>query len=239
MEKLKIEIIKLGNSKYKDVWTFINNLYRNSNSKIYEIVSIKEIALPNTDSWDWGYSDESLANLIGTEGAADIRLAFIDYPLEGNYYVRRLSKNTAIATFFQAADILESANVSLNNYVLLTIYISCTAFLRVKNNENTVIENLFHDETRGCLFDMTGIKKDIIVSATEPHICYECEGQMRKQLIDKDYLATLEKELRRIKKPLYYRVVDFIKKHPILSLIITAISSLAINLLSSIIYDLF
>lgn len=238
MEKLRIEIVKLGISKYQDVWKFISNLQRHNNSRIYEIVSIKEVALPNADLCSWGYSDTLLLRLLGSDCTADIRIAFTDYPLQDNYFVRRLDKNTAIATFYQAAGILESANVSLNNYVLLKIYISCTVFLRVKNNGKILVDDLFHDETRGCLFDMSGIKTDLIASVTKPNICYDCESQIRKQPIDSEYLIMLRKELRQIKKPLYCRVTDFIKKHPIFSLLITVVSSIVINLVSSIIYDL-
>lgn len=218
MTRLKIEIIRLGSSKHKDTWKFIHRLHKNSRSKIFEIVSVKEISLPDADGYDWSYSDNLLSTLMKQPSDADIRLAFIDYPLEDNYFVRRLDKDTAVMTFYQAVDILKGGNVSLNNYALVSIYIACTTFYQLEANRTVSVRSLFHDETRGCLFDMTGIKEDILLSVSEPQICYECESSMKKLLIDMDYLSVLKRELRKIKKPLYYKITDFVKKasNPIL-----------------------
>ena len=169
MDKLKIEVIKLGSSKHKEVWKYIKNLKKKNSSKIFEIVSIKEVSLSNTQSIAWGYSDAELVKKIGpTSRNYDIRIAFIDYPLEGNYFVRRLDANTGVVTFYEADELLDNAKVSLNNYVLLKIYISCAVYYRKKDDKTFDADELFHHETRGCLFDMTGIKKDLIYSVTAP-----------------------------------------------------------------------
>ena len=95
---------------------------------------------------------------------------------------------------------------------------------------------VFHDETRGCLFDMCGLKEDIIVSHANPQICPECESAMRRTLLPIDYIEQLKKEIKQIKKPLYYRLFDWIKMHPVLSILITSILAIILNIISSIIY---
>lgn len=42
MEKIKIDIIQLGNSRYLHQWHFIDKLLRSKKSKLFEIISIKK-----------------------------------------------------------------------------------------------------------------------------------------------------------------------------------------------------
>jgi len=233
MNKLRIEIVQLGKSKFNNEWKFLSKLRDKNDSKIFEIVDIKSISLPNTDNF-WGYSDSVLSDLVKRSNSIDLTICFIDYPLEGNYFLRRLRDNVAVATFYETSEIFANANVSLNNYILLFIYISCTLYLLDIDD----IECSFHDETRGCLFDTCGIKEDIIVSATNPQLCYECEAYLRKSPLPIDYIEQLKKEIKHIKKLLYFRMLDWIKLHPILSIVITTTFTILIGLLTSALYDL-
>ena len=63
MEKIKIDIIQLGNSRYLQQWHFIDKLLRSKKSKIFEIISIKKVSLPNAE-YDWTYYDSQLSNLM-------------------------------------------------------------------------------------------------------------------------------------------------------------------------------
>lgn len=236
IKKIKIEIIKLGENKHKDV---MNKLYKycgKSKSKLFEITSIKKVSLPDSDNYSWGFTDESLKPLFPKTNA-DIQLGIIDYPIDDNYFGRELSEKIGIISFYQTDEIFMNANLDLMNFVLLTIYQAVTIFncydgISDKNGR------FYHDESRGCIFDMCGIKSNIVLSATNPQVCFECEAKMRKNTLDDKYIETLKSELKVIKKPLYYRIIDWIKKHPILSLMITVISSILISITSNILYDI-
>ncbi|MCL2753223.1 MAG: hypothetical protein FWE44_03645 [Defluviitaleaceae bacterium] len=234
MERVKFAIIQLGESKHKDEWNFLNKLKLKSDSKLFEITSISRVALPQSDFW--GYADETLLSLVRHHEDADYTMCFIDYPLDGNFFVRRLSDKIAVATFFDTSNIFSEANVDLCNYVLLILY-KAVALSKIDTSSET-IRGQFHDETRGCLFDMCGLKEDIIVSATNPKICFDCEARLRKTLLDAEFLGVLDKELKRIRKSLYFRITDWIKKHPILSLLIAISSTILLNLIASLIYEL-
>lgn len=165
MERIKIDIIQLGNSRHLEQWRFIDKLVRSKKSKIFEVISVKNVSLPNAET-DWAYYDYQLSELMPRASSnANIMIGFIDYPLEDNYFLRKVSNCSAVATFYETYDLMADANIDPNNFILLIIYICCTIFVQEKYEiEN--IESLFHDEARGCLFDMAGIKSDILLSTS-------------------------------------------------------------------------
>jgi len=167
-----------------------------------------------------------------------ITLCFIDYPLENNYFSRQLNESIRVVSFYEVSNIFRDANADLRNFVLFSIYRAVTLSLLGKKNQ-TEVDDFCHDETRGCLFDMCGLKEDIIISATNTTICTEeCEGKLRNTVLPAGYIGLLKKELKQIKRSLYYKATDRIKKNPILSLIIVTFSTLLINIAGAAIYDL-
>jgi len=276
MERVKIDIVQLGESKHDDVYRYIKKIKRISRSRIFQINNIKKINLPRSDFW--GYADETLKSIVKPSDSTDVTICFIDYPLVDNYFVRRFAGNLVVATFYETDEIFARGNIDLKNYVLITLLESATLFLisgenceyhysrhddeydrqfsgfnnNTKRNSRHINESsmkeatispnfvdIHHDETRGCLFDMCGLKEEIIVQARNPKICYECEAKLRRILLPESFLFELKKELRQIKRHFYYRIGDCVKKHPILSLTIAAIATIILNLASSIIFRLF
>lgn len=61
-----------------------------------------------------------------------------------------------------------------------------------------------HDETKGCLFDMNGIKSDLIESCNKPIICRECEYKLTNAMVPNNVIENIKHELKSVKKPLYY-----------------------------------
>lgn len=236
MDRIKIEIVKLGESKHDA--TIAKLAAYQTKSKLFEITEIKKVNLPDSDDFSWGYSDQTLLSLISkAKTTADIQLGIIDYPIEGNFFGRELTDSIGVISFYQTDIIFSRANLDLINFLLLTIYQAVVLYScnkSIKDGEN----RLYHDESRKCLFDMCGLKENIVLSASDPTICYACEAKMRQSTLNEKFITQLKKELKTIKKPMYYRIIDWIKKHPILSLTITAISSVIINVISSFIYDL-
>ena len=90
MNRVKIEVIKLGETKHDAT---INKLITyQKKSKLFEITEIKKVNLPDSDGYSWGYSDQTLLSLVSkTKTTADIQLGIIDYPIEGNYFGRELT----------------------------------------------------------------------------------------------------------------------------------------------------
>lgn len=95
-----------------------------------------------------------------------------------------------------------------------------------------------HDDTRNCLFDMCGLKKDIAIKYGVPSLCPSCIAKIESTAVDKEFVPLLNKEFKSFKKALFYRIIDFVKERPILSIIITFLSTIIINILSSFLYEL-
>jgi hypothetical protein len=53
-----------------------------------------------------------------------------------------------------------------------------------------------------------------------------------------NYIRTLKKELKRIKKATYYRIADFIKKYPIISILIGAAFTIVLSIITEMILRL-
>ncbi|ALP54971.1 hypothetical protein Tel_17095 (plasmid) [Candidatus Tenderia electrophaga] len=198
----------------------------------------------DSDGYGWEFSDERLEQLLPEQFNGDFLIAIVNVPIELNWYSRRLSKNRVVFTFHEIKEILDHFNIPLENAVFRLLY--AYTFLYKRSGDqiplNDVPTNFAHDETRGCLFDMNGIKTDIVYSLHEPIICSDCIERLRKEKVANETIDKAQKEIIRIKKPLFYRIVSFVKKHPIWSLFISAVSAVFLGAIGSyiatVIYEL-
>jgi hypothetical protein len=67
---------------------------------------------------DWEYSDAQLAKYVDRKFDEDFHIILVGVKLEQNWYVRRLSENRLVFSFFEVADILRYYNIPLHNLVL-------------------------------------------------------------------------------------------------------------------------
>ena len=189
----------------------------------------------DSDGNDWEYSDRSFEELLPEQFDGDFLIAIVNVPLELDWYSRRLSNNRVVFTFHEIKEILDYSKIPLENVVLRLLYAYTLVFKRSggKIPLDIAITNFTHDETRGCIFDMNGLKTDIIHSLHEPIICSDCVERLRKEKVTNETISKAQKEINRIKKPLFYRITAFIKRHPIWSIFISAISAVIIGAIGS------
>lgn len=163
MKKFKIKICLLGYQRYFDK---IEKL-QNYPSKLFEVTECVEIKqLPPCDI-EWGYSDKCICQLLYSSSInnenVDLCLCFIDNPIEYNYFTRDLSKfdsKTVLCSFYQVETIFSEYNVDVFNYIHGIVLNELVQIATL----HTVNEKYFlHDDTRNCLFDMCGLKKDIAI----------------------------------------------------------------------------
>jgi len=138
-------------------------------------------------------------------------------------------------TFYEMADILNLSNIPIENLVYRLLY---SYFLIYKRHGNRIpsrdeITTFTHDETRGCLFDMNGIKSDIVYSTNKPIICDSCVQRLTTERVPINTINKIKEEVKKIKKGMYYRLADLIKKYPIWTLVLSTISALLIGTIGS------
>ncbi len=195
----------------------------------------------DSDGTDWEYTDSKLEKVLPSNFDGELLIAIINVPIEQNYYSRRLSDNRIVFTFHEVGEILNYSNIPLENVIYRLLYAYTLVYRR--NNKkipiNDEITNFTHDETRGCLFDMNGIKTDIVYSCHQPILCPDCIERSKREKLSNEIISKTKTEIKRIKKPLYYRMVDFVKGHPIWSLLISIISAIALGAIGSFIATIF
>lgn len=239
MTKVKIKVITLGHIppilNLKAIKKYKSNLF----SIYYEIEAFR--IQGDSDGHDWEFSDVNIGSQLSAvgDGDYDFLIAIANVPLESNWYSRRLEGNKVVFTLHETKDILQHYNIPIENIIYRLFYAYTLCY---KRNNGEIPDKLdplqyTHDETRGCIFDMTGIKTDIIHSCHKPIICDDCVQGLRSDKVSENIIAKAKNEIKRIKKPLFFRISDFVKKHPIASLIIAILISTLSSILANFIYD--
>lgn len=195
----------------------------------------------DSDLNTWGFSDQTLRKCFHNDKDANFTIALVNVPLEQNYYSRRISHDRIVCTFFEIKQYIEDKNIKLHNAVLRALYAYALLYKEAGAKIPTHKENFkfTHHETRGCIFDMTGIKTDIVESCSTPIICCECLERLKRNKVSNDILAIAQAEIINIKKDLYFRILDFVKKHPLCSLLLSSLFALLIGVSSSILGSYF
>ncbi len=233
MSKLKIKLVILGQLPL----TLDKTKLTKWKSEVLELdSSIDNYPITNNaDGENWEFTDDNILKLLPGNFEGNFLLAMTHVPLENNYYARRFSDNRICMTFYEMADLLTSDNIPLENLVYRLLYSYSLIYLRHGNKipPQEEITNFTHDETRGCLFDMNGIKSDIIYSTDKPQLCGSCLHNLAKEKVPTNKLSIIQRELNKIKKPLYYRLADFIKSNPIWTFIISSLIAIILGVIGS------
>jgi len=217
------------------------------NSSLFEIDrEIENYKLTrDSDGKHWEYYNSTLESVVPIEFSGDFLVCVVNVPLENNWYSRRLSNNRVVFTFHEIKDYLKSENIPIENVLLRILYSYTLVYKRSNNSipENTDHKKYTHDETRGCLFDMNGVKKDIVFSCHNTILCDECIQRLRAERVSEETIKKCIKDIGKIRKTLFYRIVDFIKSNPIYSLFISSFLAILFGTIGSIlatyIYKLF
>lgn len=207
-------------------------------SSVFEIVDeIESYSLTcDSDGPDWEFTDEALKSVLPQTFNGDFLIAIVNVPIELNWYSRRLSANRIVFSFHEIKEILRFSNIPLENVICRLLYAYTLLYKRSGNciPENAEPTNFTHDETRGCLFDMNGIKTDVVYSCHNPIICPDCVERLRREKVSDETIAQCQSEIRRIRKALFYRIADFIKHHPLWSLVISAVTAIILGAFGSV-----
>lgn len=235
MSKVKIKLVSIGHLPLE----FQSKKVESWKSSTFEVVGkIDNFALRcDSDGYDWEFSDALVKEQLPVNTDADFMIAIVNVPIEDNWYSRRLGDNQVVFTFHQISEILEHYNIPLENVIYRLLYAYTLLYRRAGNTIPDFGEapGFTHDETRGCLFDMNGIKTDLVVSCHNPKVCDECQERLKQERVSQSDIDNTQKDIKRIKKDLYYRILGLVKKHPIGTLVFSSIFALFLGASGSII----
>jgi hypothetical protein len=185
---------------------------------------------------DWEYTDDQLEKYLSNKIKGDFLVILVSVKLQFNWYVRRLTKNRVLLTFYELDQILRFHRIPLKNVALRALYVATLIFQRYGHRIPPASEptNYAHDETRGCLFDMNASKSDVVRSCHEPIICDYCIAQLKQAQLSNELIRTVQSEIRKIRKPLFHQLAEFVQLHPVWSLMISLATALLVGVLSSV-----
>lgn len=239
MDRVRIKIGIIGYLPFE----FNLKKIKHWRSGVFKITGVDEydIKTSRADTSDWGYSDDLLNKELPERSGEDIFIGVTYVPIENNFYARRLENNRVIVSFCGIyQDIIEN-NIPVENLLLRVIYASSIIY-KIEREIRPVAKYryiLLHDDTRGCIFDMTGNdKRDVIYSLDRPQLCDACKSNLRANNIPNNTIKIINTELLRIKKGRFYHISQFIKKRPFFSMLITIVTGIIISLIANAIYDL-
>lgn len=240
MNKIKITLIKIGRIDHLVNFKKISKWQ----SKLFTIEEIQCVEyLPNSDISD-GYLDqkftrESLGELITCPNNSNITVAITLCRFVDNFYMHRIGSNQIGISLYGINEILNSRNISIENFIIKQLYEIVSLSLIVDLAENDEVYNIVHRDTRGCLFDMNGDRTNILYNTEKPIICDSCKEIFRRKQINQKMIQILDKELKKIRQPFILKVEGYIKEYPFVSMIISAIIALGISGLFKLIWKLF
>jgi hypothetical protein len=235
MEKMNIHLIMGGNLKFP----VDKKILTNWKSDLFQIDFGNPILkLPNAEGDDWDYTDNQLLQLIeqSTENNC-ITILIVNVKLQDNYYLRRLNENTCVLSFYETDEIIRYYHFSFESFIIKNIYTSVCAYHAMGNTLLATSYNLAHDETRNCLFDLCPNPWDIKYSLEHPTLCQECQNNLTRKGFKIEDLKLIQSELKKIKKPFFYRILSCIEAHPKWSIFIAFVFSALASAVGSWFYE--
>lgn len=235
MSKIKITVATIGHMPAE----FQKEKLKEWDSSIFEVVDgIENYSLNcQSDGDDWEFTDAALENALPTKFSGDFLVSIVNVPIEGNWYTRRLTCNRVVFSFYEIKDILGLSNIPLENAIYRLFYAYLLLYQRSGNRIpiNAEKTSFTHDETRGCIFDMNGIKTDITHSCHKPILCSSCVERSRQEKVSSETIEKCQSEINRIQKDLFYRMTDFIRQHPVWSLAISGLTAIVLGATGSVV----
>lgn len=235
MPKIRIKIVKIGH--FAD--EFDEQKILDLSSSIFTVNrDIESFPLRgNSDLDGWLFSDAVLDDSVPPCADADLLIAITNIPLELNYYSRRLGPNRIVITLFEVQSYLKMHYIPVENFIIRVLYAFSLTYLRFGNQlpQMGQARRFTHDETRGCLFDMNGLKQDIYRSCDKPIICFECEHALIHDGVSLEKIAVVKTELKSVKKSLFLWALNFIEQNPGWSIAISVLWTLVSGITGSLV----
>ncbi len=235
MSRTKIEICSVGHQKFP----FSTRILRKWKSELFEVTEFRDVQLlPNSDGDDYTYSDESIANVFPVTSTEDsIQFGICSVPLADSFYLRPLSEHSCILSLSELGLLLQAQNRRIEDFILKNLYLAVGVHALKNSIGLEQALQVVHDESRGCIFDMNPNRADAVFSMERLSLCADCKAKLQRASLPHGFLEQFEREIRRIRPSLYQRIEAFVKKQPLVSILVAVVVGLSLELLGNFVYD--
>jgi hypothetical protein len=195
-----IDILLFGEmGRYKNELNYINKIKSENKSEIFTINDINNVFFSNNYELNI-YSKSELIKFAGDYlNVKNSVICFIDSPLEGNYFRKKLTDNSSVISFYQTRELYNIKGHSIDKFILRHIY--KTAIRHMLNNCVDIkrINLRPHKNTEGCLYDFCSNKNEVVISADKLRpLCRDCELKLNAANLPNGFIDLLKKELSNI-----------------------------------------
>lgn len=237
---INIKLIIIGHSDRVLNFDLIKK-YKSKFFKFSDIERINNLPNPQKDDGylDIVYTKEEIQSIMKDIEFDGLCIAIMNYGFDDNFYMHRLGANQVCISIFGLENILSEKRISIENFIIKNTYEVFIFYKILKNlTKNNEVYTFIHNDTRGCLFDMNGDKRDIVYNTEQPIICDECKGKISQKSIPKNFLEDIQQELSKIDKPIIKKIENFISKYPLFSVLVTFLFSTVVNLFSNWLWEI-
>ncbi len=196
--------------------------------------SVPNIGEPNL--YGFGYSRAHLFGLFPPADKGVIRVGITIAPVEDNFYTLTHGLDSIVVTLFQVEEICDKARRTKEEYIAQTIVTEVLWLQYKAQKSNSHFTDLFHQDTRGCIFDFVAYKPDKVHKLRSGRIDPMCKGKLVEANVPESIVRTVEQIIARIHRPTFFRSLAIGLQSPLFSLVFGGLLfGLIINLVSSLI----
>ena len=190
------------------------------------------------DLYGFAYSDEAFLGLVKQyRDQFDVCAILTAVPIDESFFTRSVDLDTIISTSFQADELMDRSGRSLSEYFALAVCQELVSFA-FQRASGLSWKELFHQETRGCLFDFAGNKPDKIAKLKKCDICPQTIGLLAENNVNENTVSFVKTILRRIRRPSVRKsllssvtspVLGFVYGGVVIAFVANVVSSLVLN----------
>lgn len=156
----------------------------------------------------------------------------VTVPLEGNFYTITEARKVIALTFRDMQGIIQSAGITYEEYVAVTLVQELLSFEFQKGNPHLSWDDVFHKDPRNCLFDRA---IDKIEKLKYRKLCESCREKLRS--CDQRVLQALDRILDRVARSSLTKAIQYCVTAPGVSFIYSGIVvATAVNALTSLVF---
>lgn len=230
---LTLRLFKLGyvwGIDLKRAAKLINSSSRVIRAKVED--PVRNIGEP--DLYGMGYSFERMFSLFPTQANGTVCIGVAAAPIEDNFFAKTSGFDSVLITLFQADEFCEKSGRTKEEYIVHTMLCQLL-WLQYKSRRPLAAHNeLFHEATRGCIFDFCYNKADIAVGLRACLIDPICKGRLIEANIPESLVSDAERVLERIRMPAFLESLRVGLQKPLFSFLLGGfLFGFIINVLAS------
>lgn len=194
---------------------------------------VRNIGNPNLSGV--AYSDDRIFSCFPKLINECVVIGIVSAPLKHNHYARQSDPNLVVISLYQAEEMCKRTDRTLEEYIAQDVV---TRFLhfqyRYRKPSMEAAWEIWHEATRGCIFDFCTYKPDKLRKLQFGHIDDMCKSKLIEANVPESIISTVDSVLRNIHKITFLKFVRTQLQQPIFSVLFGGvIFGVIINLLSS------